>query len=91
MKDFAAYFWMISSFVNMFIIGALAFKTKKTYHCLYFVMWFSCGMWGMTGAATNIEWVRILNSIILPIIGGTCGMIGASMKLAEILHENRKK
>ena len=91
MIAFAAYFWMIASFINMFVLAYLYAKTKMVYHLLYVIVWLCCGLWGMTVPALNVPFIQELNTIILPIIAGICGMVGGLMRLNEILHQNQQK
>lgn len=87
MIAFASYFWMVASFINMFVFIGMAYKTKKTYHVLYIFMWICCGLWGMTVMAVNIEWVKEFNGVVLPIGAGVFSFIGGIMRLREAIRE----
>ena len=87
MIAFASYFWMVASFINMFVFIGMAYKTRKTYHILYALMWICCGLWGMTVMAINIEWVKELNGVGLPIGAGIFSLIGGIMRLKEAILE----
>lgn len=87
MIAFASYFWMIASFINMFVFIGMAVKTRKLYHVLYTLMWICTGLWGMTIMAINIEWVKEFNGIVLPIAAGTFGLVGGIMRLVEAIKE----
>ena len=84
---FAAYFWMIASFINVFVFIGMAYKTKKMYHVLYTFMWICTGLWGMTANAVNIPIIKDVNNIILPIGAGIFSMIGGIMRLNEAIKE----
>lgn len=87
METFAAYFWMIASFINMSIIMFIGYRTKKIYHLLYVIMWLCCGLWGMTVPSINIPLIRDLNSIYLPIMAGASGMWGGLLRMAELIKQ----
>ena len=86
MKDFAAYFWMVTSFISMLIFLALFKKTTRVAHLFSAIMWFSCALWGITVPAVNIPWIGFLNGVILPINAGVFGLIAGLMKLDAVIH-----
>ena len=86
MEDFAAYFWMIASFINMLIFFIMSYNTKKLMYLFTAITWLSCAMWGMTVMAINIPWIRILNTIIIPINAGLFGLMATVMKANEAIR-----
>ena len=87
MENVAAYFWMIASFLNMIIFFAISYKTKKLFHLLTAIMWFNCAMWGMTVSAVNVPFIKLLNTVILPIDAGIFGLAAGIMKLNAAIHD----
>lgn len=70
MIAFASYFWMAASFINMFVFIGMAVKTRKAYPCTLYPYVDMYGIWGMTVMAVNVEWIKEINGIILPIAAG---------------------
>ena len=86
-----AYSWMIASFINMLIMYWLFTYTQKAYHIMYIIVWACCGLWGVTSIVDFTPVVHIINTAILPMIGGISGTIGAILKLNELMNTNQIK
>ena len=87
MEIFATYFFMICSLINMVIFLAIAYRTKKLMFLLTAFVWLNFVFWGMTLSAINVEWLRTLNRIVIPIDGGFIGLVAGFMKLEAAIHD----
>ena len=90
MEDFAAYFWMIASFINMLIFFLMYYKTKKLFHLFTAITWLSCGLWGMTVSAINVPWIRVFNTMVIPINAGLFGLMATIMKANEAIRKSKR-
>lgn len=87
METFATYFFMCASLLNMIIFLAIAYRTKKLSHFFTAFVWLNFVLWGMTLSAVNVEWIRTLNKVVIPIDAGFIGLVAGLMKLEAAIHD----
>ena len=87
MENFATYFFMVCSLINMVIFLAIFYKTKKIMFLLTAFVWLNFVIWGMTLSAVNVEWIRTLNKVVIPIDAGFLGLVAGLMKLEAAIHD----
>lgn len=77
------YLWMAASCIAVAETLIIYSQSHKTYHLSNAITWACAGIYGMTLAAINIEWVAYIN-VSCFWVGGMTNVFAHSSKLREL-------